>query len=218
MKVIITGATGMTGSIVLKHCIASPEITEIISVTRRPSDLVHDKLTEVTPNSFLDYSNVVSNFKNVDAAYYCLGVYTGQVPDDKFKEITYDYTLAFANALKSNSPEATFCFLSGAGADQKEKSKTSFARYKGMAENHLINLQFGRLSIFRPGYIYPVEPREEPNWMYRISRMLYPLFKMLGRNYSLKSTELGEAIFKAGFHQTPKVVLENRDILDFVEG
>lgn len=32
MKAIITGATGMTGSLILIHCLQSNEITEVISL------------------------------------------------------------------------------------------------------------------------------------------------------------------------------------------
>jgi hypothetical protein len=37
------------------------------------------------------------------------------------------------------------------------------SRYKGEAENALHAAGFPRLYIFRPAYIYPVEPRKEPN-------------------------------------------------------
>ena len=47
-----------------------------------------------------------------------------------------------------------------------------------MAENHLTK-QFDALHIFRPGYIYPVEKRNEPNLMYRFSRFIYPALKAI---------------------------------------
>ncbi len=203
----------MIGKYVLQHCLQAKDVQEVISITRRNCGITHEKLTEVKPFSFLDYSGLENHFKNIDSAYFCIGVYTGAVPDAQFKEITVDYTIAFADQLKQHSPQANFCFLSGAGADQTEKSRTSFARYKGMAENHLTRLNFGHLHIFRPGYIYPVENRKEPNMMYRISRSLYPVLKLMGNKYSIKSTELGMAIFKAGMEPANKSILENQDIL-----
>ncbi len=123
-----------------------------------------------------------------------------------------DYPLAFAKALEASSPGARFCLLSGAGADQSEKSRTSFARYKGIAENKIskLNLEFFSL---RPAYIYPVEPRKEPNVGYRIMKVFYPLVKLLGNHFSIKSTELADAMFKVGVSGAGKVVLENADIL-----
>ena len=84
-----------------------------------------------------------------------------------------------------------------------------------MAENYLIGKSFNRLYLFRSGYIYPVAPREEPNFSYRLMRTLYPLIKLFGKNASVKSTELSLALFNAGLQGTDKMVLENKDILLF---
>ena len=214
-KILITGATGMTGGIVLKHCLQSAEIGEIISFVRRHSAITHDKLNEVVIENFIDYSASEEHFKNIDIVYFCIGVYTGTVPDEKFKEITVDYTVAFVDMLKKHSPNAQFCFLSGAGADQTEKNKMSFAKYKGMAENYIIKT-LKNVNIFRPSYIYPVEKRNEPNLTYKISRFLYPLIKSFGNKYSIKSTELGEAIYKTGVSGNEQTILENNQILKIV--
>ena len=46
MKVIITGTTGMVGEGVLFECLGSPELTEVLSVSRKPSGAEHPKLKE----------------------------------------------------------------------------------------------------------------------------------------------------------------------------
>ena len=46
MKVIITGATGMVGEGVLFECLANPEITDVLSVSRKPKHTKHPKLKE----------------------------------------------------------------------------------------------------------------------------------------------------------------------------
>ncbi len=211
-KVIITGATGMVGGIILRECLDSSDIETVISLSRKPTGISHPKLQEVIHADFLDYTGLESHFKEVDIAHFCIGVYTGQVPDAKFKEITVDVTAAFAEMLFSNSPQATFCFLSGAGADPQEKSRMSFARYKGMAENHLIKRGFGRLFIFRPAYIYPVQKRKEPNITYRISRWLYPVLKSVMSTSVIPSETLGKAMFQAGITGAATTVLENEAI------
>ena len=211
-NVIITGATGMVGGIVLRECLNSSNISKVISIVRRSSGISHAKLEEVIHADFMNYQGAEHYFENIDAAYFCIGAYTGAVPDDKFKQITVDFTTVFADALKQKSPNATFCLLSGQGADQTEKSRVAFAKYKGMAENYLIKQDFGNLYIFRPAYIYPVEPRQEPNLMYRISRKLYPLLKNVFPSTVITSEQLGQAIFKAGIQGAEKTVLENQDI------
>lgn len=216
-KVIITGATGMIGNIVLQYCIASEEITEIVSIVRKPSGILHPKLKEIVHTNFINYDGLEASFSGIDIAYFCIGVYTGAVSDSQFKEITVDYTKAFADKLKTHSPQATCCFLSGAGADPQEKSNTAFAKYKGIAENDLIKQNFRQLFIFRPAYIYPVEKRKEPNLAYRLFRYLYPLIQLFGKNVSIKSTDLGEAIYKAGLQAPSKTILENKDILLYLK-
>src|SRR5688572_24082386 len=140
MKVIIAGSTGMVGSLVLTECLNSDKISEVRSLVRKPTGLTHHKLTEIVVQDFENYSARPDLFKEINTAFFCLGVYTGQVSDEMFKKITVDYAVQFAAALERYSPEATICLLSGAGADRTEKSRTAFARYKGMAENPISNL------------------------------------------------------------------------------
>ena len=214
--VLIAGASGMVGGLILNECLSSDKVEKVISLVRKKSNQDHPKLHEELIDNFSDYSAHHALFKNIDAAFFCIGVYTGQVPDQEFKTITVDYAVSFGETLKNNSPEANLCLLSGAGSDRTEKSKTAFARYKGMAENRIFRMGLN-FYTFRPGYIYPVTPRKEPNLMYRISRSLYPLIKLLGRNASIKSTELAVAMFKVGMEGAEKTILENKDILDILD-
>ena len=202
----------MIGLLVLEHCLTSNEVTEVVSLVRKTTETKNPKLKEVLIENFADYSEHQDTFKNVDIAFFCIGVYTGQVPDKKFKEITVDYAVAFAEAVQNENPKATFCLLSGAGADRSEKSRTSFAKYKGMAENQISSLGLN-FYTFRPAYIYPVTPRKEPNLVYRISRTLYPLIRLMGANGSIKSTKLAQAMFKVGLNGSDSEILENKDIL-----
>jgi hypothetical protein len=145
-------------------------------------------------------------------------VYTGAVPDAMFKEITVDYTKAFASILWQQSPHASLSFLSGACADLTEKSKTPFARYKGMAENFLLAANAGPVFIFRPGYIYPSVKRKEPNAMYAVMRSLYPLLRVFGPKFSITSADLAAAMFQSAIKHPQKKILENVDILSYLVG
>jgi len=211
-KVIIAGASGMVGNIIQRECLGSPEVSQITSLVRRPSGINHPKLKEIICQDFLDFSAIKEHFTEQDIAHFCIGVYTGAVPDDKFKIITVDMAQTFADAVLEGNPNATFCLLSGAGADPQEKSRVAFARYKGMAENYLTTKDFKGLNIFRPAYIYPVEKRTEPNLMYRVSRSLYPLLKNVMPGSVITSEELGKAMFKAGIEGANHGILENTEI------
>ncbi len=216
-KILITGASGMIGGLILQHALQDDNVGDIIIFGRKLIRVDDPRVTEIVPKDFSNYENQGDAFSNVDAAFFCLGVYTGAVSNELFKTITVDYTTAFANKLKGKSPHATFVFLSGAGADLTEKSRVSFAKYKGIAENHLLRLQFNNLFIFRPGYIYPVQKRKEPNFFYRLYRFLYPVIKLLGTNASIKSTELAEAMYASMTIPANRDILENRDILLYLQ-
>ena len=215
-NILIVGSSGMIGGIILRECLQSDEVGKVISLVRKQSGIKHEKLVERIHADYSDYAAVSSLFHKVDVAFFCIGVYTGQVKDTEFKKITVDFAKSFADFLIKYSPDATLCFLSGQGADLKEKSRMSFARYKGMAENYLMKKGFQALYIFRPAYIYPVNPRKEPNFSYRMMRALYPLMKKLAPSTAITSETLGKAMFNAGLHGAEKMTLENQDIKSIV--
>ncbi|MBA2562738.1 MAG: NAD(P)H-binding protein [Chitinophagaceae bacterium] len=211
-NIIIAGSSGMIGNLILQNCLKRDDVRKVTSITRRKSGIDHVKLVEVIHTDFLNYRAINEYFKSQDVCFYCIGVYTGQVPRDEFYKITVDYTRAFAQTLKENSPSATFCFLSGQGADQSEKSLFMFARDKGIAENLLLSLRFAHTYIFRPGYIYPVTPRKEPNLTYRIMRRLYPVLNKIYHNGVISSEELAHAMVNIAIGGGSKTIYENKEI------
>lgn len=214
-RVLILGANGMIGDLILQKCLQSNEINEVIAITRNELSTKNGKLRNIILANFLNVDAIEREFENIDICYYCLGVYTGAVSNELFFQITVDYTKVIANKLKQKSPLASFCFLSGMGADLTEKSKMPFAKAKGIAENYLLQLKMGRLVIFRPGYIYPIIKRKEPNFFYTLSRWLYPVLKFIYPNIGLSSEVLANSMFKAGFTATPTIILENKAIKAF---
>jgi uncharacterized protein YbjT (DUF2867 family) len=147
-------------------------------------------------------------------------VYTGAVTDTQLRTITVDYTIEFARVFHGSSPAAAFSFLSGSGADPTGRSRIPFARYKGEAENALLEAGFPHVYLFRPAYIYPVEPRKEPNFSYRLLRGIYPAFRVLFPNQVIRADDLARAMVAAVIGETAQrggPVFENRDIQDMVE-
>ena len=53
---------------------------------------------------------------------FCLGVYTGAVPDEEFRVISVDDTVEFARVLRASSPSAAFSFLAGAALTGRNKA------------------------------------------------------------------------------------------------
>jgi nucleoside-diphosphate-sugar epimerase len=211
-NVIITGANGMVGKLVLEKCLLNKEIATVTTITRKLMDVMHPKLKQLIHSDFLDFSSIELAFKNKDICFYCIGVYTGQVPTAEFQKITVVYTEVFARALKKNSNDVSFCFLSGQGADSTEKSKVLFAREKGIAENILLKLQFKSTHIFRPAYIFPETPRQEPNFLYKFMRFFYKPIKFIFPSMTVTSTQLANKMVEIGLAAGEKIIYENVEI------
>jgi nucleoside-diphosphate-sugar epimerase len=208
----MTGATGMVGGEALKACLKEKEVGRITSLVRRSAGIKHEKLNEVIVKDFLDYTGFEHHFMEVDLALYCLAVYQGKVSKKNYRTITVDYTEAFARILKKESPEAVFCLFSGAGAVSSEKSRMQFARDKGAAENRVFAAGFHRAHAFRPGYIYPLVKRKEPNFTYRITRRLYPLLKAVYPKGVITSEKLAKSMLTVGLKGGDQRIYENPEI------
>jgi uncharacterized protein YbjT (DUF2867 family) len=213
-RLVIVGASGMVGGYALRYALDNSSVERVTSIGRKKVGIAHPKLTEVLHPDFADCSALATVLAGQDAAIFCLGTYTGAVPDAELRKITVDYTAEFARVFRGSSPGAAFSFLSGNGADQTEKSRMPFARYKGMAENALLADGFPSVYLFRPAYIYPVEPRKEPNFSYRLMRAIYPVFRLLTPNLVIRADDLGHAMVDVVVSETQRggPVFENRDI------
>ena len=214
-RLVVVGTTGMVGGYALRYAIDHPAVESVTAIGRRPVGLSHHKLKEVVHPNFEDCSALAEPLKRQDAAVFCLGTYTGVVADAVLRTITVDYTIQFARVLRVSSPDAAFSFLSGNGADPTGRSRLPYARYKGEAEKALLAVGFPHVYIFRPAYIYPVQPRKEPNLGYRLLRAIYPVFRVLFSNLVVRADDLARVMVEAALQGTPghpEPIFENRDI------
>ena len=210
----------MVGGYALRYALEQPTVELVMAIGRRKVGISHSKLTEVLHSNFADCSALTEVLKGQDAAIFCLGTYTGAVTDADLRRVTVDYAVEFARVLRVGSPAAAFSFLSGIGADPTGQSRMAFARYKGEAEKALLGAGFPRVYIFRPAYIYPVEPRKEPNFSYRLLRGIYPVFRVLFLNQVIRADDLARAMVDVtvrGRGERGGMVLENRDIRAMVD-
>jgi len=219
-RLLIVGATGMVGGYALRYALENAAVGSVTAIVRRKLSISHLKLQEVLHRDFADCSSLSQVLSGQDAAVFCLGAYTGAVSDTELRRITVDYTIEFSRVLRGSSPNAAFSFLSGSGADPTGRSRVAFARYKGEAENALLAAGFPSVYLFRPAYIYPVEPRQEPNFSYRLLRAIYPAFQLLLPNQVIRADDLARAMVDVAVQGTDRGdrVFENRDIRAMVKG
>ena len=213
MKVILFGATGMVGQCVLTECLKSTIIEEILIVGRRNCGIKSPKIKEIIHNNYLDYSAIENKLKTYDACFYCLGVSSLGISKEKYYDITFNYTVAVADALCRQNHNMSFSFISGAGTDETEKSRVHWARVKGKAENVLREYSFKSLSLFRPAYIKALDG-VKPSYSFNkyFDWILYPVLKTLFPKTVITSEELGKAMINSIFQKEKVRIIENEEI------
>jgi uncharacterized protein YbjT (DUF2867 family) len=216
MKAILFGATGMIGQGVLRECLLDPEVERVLVVGRRTTGLINPKLRELLHSEFTDYSAAEGALSGFDACFFCLGVSSAGMKEADYRHVTYDFTLAAAEALVKRNPGMTFLYISGAGTDSSERGRRMWARVKGATENALLRLPFKAACMFRPGYIQPLHgikaSSKGTRVGYALAAPLYPLWKALFPKYVTTTEELGRAMIAVAKHGFPKPIIESQDI------
>ena len=54
-KIVLTGASGMIGSLVLQKCLENENVSEVVSFVREKTKIEHPKLNELVITDFLNY-------------------------------------------------------------------------------------------------------------------------------------------------------------------
>ncbi|MEY8759707.1 NAD-dependent epimerase/dehydratase family protein [Chryseobacterium tongliaoense] len=209
IKVILTGATGMVGEGVLMECLENPDVSEILSVSRKPSGKKHAKLKEYIVSDFLSISIDDDHLKGYDACFFCAGISSVGMNEEDYTKITYDTTLHFAKAVLNQNPGMVFNYVSGSHTDSTESGKTMWARVKGRTENALKKLNFKAAYNFRPGFMKPVDGQTQVKWFFTPFIWLFPV---LLPSKSLTLHEVGKAMVHAVQKGYPTSTLEIRDI------
>jgi uncharacterized protein YbjT (DUF2867 family) len=207
MKVILFGSTGMIGQGVLRECLLDADVTEVVTVVRKPTDQKDAKLREIVHPDFTDFSGVELDG---DACFWCLGVTSAGMSEADYTKITHDYTLAAAKQMVC--PSMTFIFVSGTGAE----GTTMWARVKKKTEDAVLAMPFKSVYVFRPGMVQPLHGIKSRTRMYNVLYpLLYPLMLVakLVAPSSITSTErVGQAMLRVARRGFPKHVLANADI------
>jgi nucleoside-diphosphate-sugar epimerase len=162
IKVIITGATGMVGEGVLFECLQNENVKEVLIISRKHYACDHSKLKELIVPDFFQLDQFADSIQGYDACFFCAGVSSVGMKEDKYTYITYDTTLSFAKTLLTYNPNMVFIYVSGSLTDSSEKGKLMWARVKGKTENDLNKLPFKTEYNFRPGVMLPFKGQK--NW------------------------------------------------------
>ena len=210
ISAIITGATGMVGEGVLQECLQSEQVERVLVIGRKPCGCTHPKLTELIHADFFDMSSIEPMLAGYNACYFCLGISSVGVDKPTYFSMTHTLALHFAETVLRQSPELTFCYVSGEGTDTKERG-TGWTAVKGKTENDLAKLPFRAVYNFRPGFMHPTEGLQNTLPYYKYIGWAYPLARATG--YATLLSELGQAMIKVSTNGYKQSVLKVRDII-----
>lgn len=189
-RVLITGATGLVGGILLRMLAKDTRVSTIAAPTRRPLDNIPGVFNPHDPQLSDALSRVT---EPVDTVFCCLGT-TRREAGSKEAFVHADYTLVVDTALTGLRLGARHMLVvSSMGANAR--SPFFYNRVKGEMENALVEQEWLRLTLARPSMLLGHRQKQ------RFSESLFaPLFRIMPGNWkSIEAQDVASALLKAAF-------------------
>ena len=206
----------MVGQGVLRECLLDPDVESVLSIGRSVTGQRNQRLREIAHADLFDLSSIESELSGLDECFFCLGVSSAGMTEERYRRVTYDLTLAVARCLVRLNPEMTFIYVSGMGTDSTERGRTMWARVKGATENALLALPFKAAYMFRPAAIVPLHGIKSKTTLYRalyaVIAPLLPFLYSAAPKYVTTTEQVGRAMLTVAKRGAPQHVLENIDI------
>lgn len=214
MRILLFGATGMVGQGVLRECLRSDAVSEVVAPVRQTMPVADPKLRQVVGAGPTDWAFGPGEFFNFHACFFCIGVSAVGMSEIEYREKTQFLTLTIAQAVVTQSPQAVFVYVSGRGTDAN--GRAMWARVKGETENALMALPFRDVFCFRPGYIQPLHGIRSKVWWYQaVYDTLgwgYPLLRRLAPDLVTTSEAVGLAMLHVARSGWKTKLLETAEI------
>lgn len=198
MNALLIGATGATGTDLLKKLLNDTSFDEVAVFVRKPIAVTNDKL-KVHVVDF-DRPEEWSHLVKGDVAFSCLGTTLKAAGSKEAqRKVDYDYQYNFARTAKENNV-AHFILVSSFGANSK--SDFFYSQIKGELEDAVKKLTFKKTTIFNPGMLQR-KNTDRPGEV--VAQKVLQFINMLGlfKKHKPLSTEvLAQAMMNAAKNQT----------------
>ncbi|KAJ6475949.1 hypothetical protein C8R47DRAFT_1052224 [Mycena vitilis] len=178
MHLILTGATGTVGAPILRHCLGSPQVTQLAILTRRqftmPEGMNISKAQVIIHQDYASYpEDVLAKLRGADGCIWAQGTSQTAVSEKQYITITHDFPIAAAKAFADLSTTGRFNFvhISGKGA---ESNTSLYGRTKARAEKSLLSLSLEplysalRVLNVRPAYVDNAEYQPRPGMVRKV--------------------------------------------------
>lgn len=211
---ILLGATGLTGSLLLKRLIADESYSSIKIFSRRSCGIESPKIKEFL-GDVIQLENFRENFTG-DEVFCCVGTTSSKTKDRKvYRDIDYGIPVKAVQMAKENKV-ATFQVISSMGA--KASAKVFYTRTKGEMEQAVLDQEIPHTYILRPSLI--LGPRGERRISESIAalfmKVLNPILKGKARKYrAIEADCIAAAMINLAKSEHKSGIIESDVIQDY---
>ena len=210
---IILGATGLTGSNLLKKLINDNRYESIKLFSRSRIDGLPTKVTQYI-GDLLKLEDFKTDF-TADEVFCCIGTTAKKTPDKNlYKKIDHGIPVTAAKLAKENKIN-TFLVVSAMGANKK--SSVFYNKTKGEMENDVLLQNIEKTIILRPSLIGG--ERKERRILEQIGlsvfKIIQPLFIGKLKNYKIiDADDIAEAMIQlANNKNNTEVIISSNQIV-----
>ncbi|MBS7363571.1 MAG: hypothetical protein KIH03_07145 [Paludibacteraceae bacterium] len=212
MKIILTGATGYVGEGTLLELLKIDSVDKVLSVSRKPTGIVHPKLEEYIVPDFMQLAADDEHFKGYDAVFFIAGITSVGTPQDVYVHISQEIPLHFADIMPDKE-QMTFIYLSGAGTT--DKGRQFWQQVKSKTEHDIQEKGFRRTFALRPAIMKWAKGQKHIQTMQYLFLPFYPLLRLFGQANSMKEIALSQlTLTRDGYEQ---FAINPKDIVKLAE-
>lgn len=212
MKIILTGATGYVGEGTLLELLKIDSVDKVLSVSRKPTGIVHPKLEEYIVTDFMQLAADDEHFKGYDAVFFIAGITSVGTPQDVYVRISQEIPLHFADIMPDKE-QMTFIYLSGAGTT--DKGRQFWQQVKSKTEHDIQEKGFRRTFALRPAMMKWAKGQKHIQTMQYLFLPFYPLLRLFGQANSMKEIALSQlTLTRDGYEQ---FAINPKDIVKLAE-
>ena len=202
----------MVGAGTLREALADPDVTAVLSISRRSCGVTHPKLRELVMTDLFDAASVERDVTGWDACLWSVGISSVGLDEAAYAKVTEELTLLWARTLLRLNPTFSFCYCSAAGAG----GSTMWARVRRRVEDGIKAMPFRHSGCVRPGFIQPGPGITSHVKLYKVfiavMNPIFPFFVRTLPSWFTTSERLGRAMLRVVQGRADRYILEASDI------
>lgn len=208
---ILLGATGLTGSFVLRELLKSNHYEKIILFSRNSCNVQHVKIEEYLIDLF-NLDKYEALFK-ADDVFCCIGTTRKKTPNEEiYSKIDYGIPVIAAKLSGKNGIK-NFIVISALGANAK--SAFLYNRLKGKMENKVSEQSIPKIHIVRPSLI--TGNRKEQRIGEKLAQYIFSVFNpflkgKLRKYKSVSAENIAKTMLYVANNSYPDIIIKSDEI------